>query len=175
MRDRFSVIFAVMIIALAVCSVIAFRSRKMNSFSVALLTGAFIPPVIGNLILVRSGDKAVSQLGEYIYFIGMDIVMFALMRFTLEYCNIRFRRKSIKLIVYLLLTADIVQLLLNPITGHAFDNEAIEVDGFLSPGAFIPVFEKNGMIVEVDKYMWRCACEILASWKKKGLGIVHIR
>ena len=41
-------------------------------------------------------------------------------------------------------------------------------DGFLSPRAFIPVFEKNGMIVEVDKYMWRCACEILASWKKKG-------
>jgi len=40
-------------------------------------------------------------------------------------------------------------------------------DGFLSPGAFIPVFEKNGMIVEVDKYMWRCACEILADWKKK--------
>ncbi len=64
MRDRFSVIFAVMIIALAVCSVIAFRSRNMNSFSVALLTGAFIPPVIGNLILVRSVDKAVSQLGE---------------------------------------------------------------------------------------------------------------
>ena len=38
--------------------------------------------------------------------------------------------------------------------------------GFLSPGAFIPVFEKNGMIVEVDKHMWRCACEILSRWQK---------
>ena len=36
--------------------------------------------------------------------------------------------------------------------------------GFMNPGAFIPVFEKNGMIVEVDKYMWRCACEILSKW-----------
>jgi len=36
--------------------------------------------------------------------------------------------------------------------------------GFLSPALFIPVFEKNGMIVEVDKYMWRCACEILSRW-----------
>lgn len=44
-------------------------------------------------------------------------------------------------------------------------------DGFLSPGLFIPVFEKNGMIVEVDRHMWRCACEILARWKKKGIDL----
>ena len=41
-------------------------------------------------------------------------------------------------------------------------------NGFMSPGSFIPVFEKNGLIVEVDKYMWRCACEILAKWQKEG-------
>ena len=41
--------------------------------------------------------------------------------------------------------------------------------GFLSPGAFIPVFEKNGMISEVDKYMWRCACELLSRWKDKPI------
>ena len=38
-------------------------------------------------------------------------------------------------------------------------------EGFLAPFKFIPVFEKNGMIAEVDKYIWRCACEILSSWK----------
>jgi len=41
--------------------------------------------------------------------------------------------------------------------------------GFLSPAAFIPVFEKNGMISEIDRYMWRCACELLARWKDKPL------
>jgi EAL domain-containing protein (putative c-di-GMP-specific phosphodiesterase class I) len=40
--------------------------------------------------------------------------------------------------------------------------------GFLPPGTFVPVFEKNGMIAELDKYMWRCACEILSRWKKEG-------
>ncbi|MBR3277526.1 MAG: EAL domain-containing protein [Lachnospiraceae bacterium] len=40
--------------------------------------------------------------------------------------------------------------------------------GFLSPIRFIPSLEKNGMIAEVDKYMWRCACEILSDWKKRG-------
>ena len=38
-------------------------------------------------------------------------------------------------------------------------------EGFLPPIKFIPVFEKNGMIAEVDKFIWRSACEILASWK----------
>ncbi len=41
-------------------------------------------------------------------------------------------------------------------------------EGFMNPGMFIPVFERNGLIAEVDKYMWRCACEILSDWKSRG-------
>ena len=37
--------------------------------------------------------------------------------------------------------------------------------GFLQPSRFIPLFEKNGMIVDIDKHIWRHACEILRSWK----------
>ncbi len=37
--------------------------------------------------------------------------------------------------------------------------------GFLPPYKFIPVFERNGMIVEVDRHMWRSACEYLSQWK----------
>ena len=40
-------------------------------------------------------------------------------------------------------------------------------NGFMSPAVFIPVLEKNGMIVEVDKHIWRCACKTLADWKGK--------
>jgi EAL domain-containing protein (putative c-di-GMP-specific phosphodiesterase class I) len=36
--------------------------------------------------------------------------------------------------------------------------------GFLHPEAFIPTFEKNGMIADLDKYIWRSACEILSTW-----------
>ena len=42
-------------------------------------------------------------------------------------------------------------------------------EGFMNPGMFIPVFERNGLIAEVDRHMWKCACEILADWKKKGI------
>ncbi|MBO7472937.1 MAG: EAL domain-containing protein [Ruminococcus sp.] len=130
MRDTFSVIFVVLILALGSCSVIAYRSRKSNSNSVALLVGSLIPPVIGNLIIVSSGAKELSLVGDYIYFIGMDLVIFALLRFTFEYCEIKWKNGAIKALVYLLLGADIVQYLLNPVFGQAFDNEAVTVDGF---------------------------------------------
>ena len=42
-------------------------------------------------------------------------------------------------------------------------------EGFMNPGAFIPVFERNGLIADVDKHMWRCACEILADWKSRKI------
>ena len=39
--------------------------------------------------------------------------------------------------------------------------------GFLSPGKFIPSFEKNGMIVEVDNHIWEETCKILHKWKSQ--------
>ena len=41
--------------------------------------------------------------------------------------------------------------------------------GFMSPGEFIPIFERNGLIANVDRYMWRCACEILSDWKSRDI------
>ena len=37
--------------------------------------------------------------------------------------------------------------------------------GFLPPYQFIPVFEQNGKISEVDRYIWRCSCELLKGWE----------
>ena len=45
------------------------------------------------------------------------------------------------------------------------------VYGFLPPVRFIPIFEQNGMIAEVDRYMWRCACEQLDRWRDNELFI----
>jgi len=38
--------------------------------------------------------------------------------------------------------------------------------GFLSPGEFIPVFEKNGFITEMDKYVWEEVCIFLKKQKE---------
>lgn len=39
--------------------------------------------------------------------------------------------------------------------------------GMISPADFIPVFENNGFILELDYYMWEKACKILHRWKEE--------
>jgi EAL domain-containing protein (putative c-di-GMP-specific phosphodiesterase class I) len=46
--------------------------------------------------------------------------------------------------------------------------------GFMSPGVFIPVFEKNGFIRNVDFYVWEAVCKDLRDWKERGMRIVPI-
>ena len=39
--------------------------------------------------------------------------------------------------------------------------------GFISPGDFIPLLEGNGLISEVDDYVWQEAAKQIAKWKQK--------
>ena len=48
------------------------------------------------------------------------------------------------------------------------------VYGFMSPAAFIPVFEKNGFIAMADYYVWNRTCENLKRWKEAGISVVPI-
>ena len=40
--------------------------------------------------------------------------------------------------------------------------------GFLSPADFIPIFEKNGFITDLDVYVWDTACSHLRAWIDAG-------
>lgn len=46
--------------------------------------------------------------------------------------------------------------------------------GLLSPGHFIPVFEKNGFIVKLDLYVFENVCKTLRRWIDKGIKPVPI-
>ena len=46
--------------------------------------------------------------------------------------------------------------------------------GFMSPGEFIPIFEDNGFITEVDSFVWKKTCENLHKWIEKGLDVVPV-
>ena len=44
--------------------------------------------------------------------------------------------------------------------------------GMISPGDFIPLFESNGLIQKLDRYVWREAARQIGEWKKKyGLSV----
>lgn len=41
--------------------------------------------------------------------------------------------------------------------------------GMISPAQFIPVFEANGFIIEIDLFVLRKTCEMIADWLKRGI------
>lgn len=48
------------------------------------------------------------------------------------------------------------------------------VEGVISPGRFIPLFERNGFVTKVDEFIWRQACAILRKWIDDGYKPVPI-
>ena len=46
--------------------------------------------------------------------------------------------------------------------------------GFLSPGEFIPLFEKNGFIPQLDRYIWEQVCIRMREWKDKGYPVLPV-
>ena len=46
--------------------------------------------------------------------------------------------------------------------------------GIISPGVFIPIFEKNGFISKLDYYIWEAACKILRKWKDESRHVFPI-
>lgn len=40
--------------------------------------------------------------------------------------------------------------------------------GFLMPGIFIPIFEKNGMVKKVDLWLFEEVCKTMRTWAEKG-------
>ena len=46
--------------------------------------------------------------------------------------------------------------------------------GFISPGKFIPIFEKNGFILQLDDYMLESIAQLQAAWAEQGKRLVPI-
>lgn len=46
--------------------------------------------------------------------------------------------------------------------------------GFISPGKFIPLFEKNGFILQLDDYMLTEVCRLQSSWASQGKNLIPI-
>ena len=46
--------------------------------------------------------------------------------------------------------------------------------GMMLPDEFIPIFEKNGFIYQMDEYVWNSVCEDMKGWMKSGLYPPHV-
>ena len=129
MRLAYGCIFSVIIAAMAVCAVIAGRSGKRIGNAAFALLLLLILPMAGNLIVIASADRKVSIVGCYMYYIGLDLSIAALLHYTYVYCGITRPRGWLRNLLYGLLLASAVQLLLNPVFHHAFEITETTVDG----------------------------------------------
>ncbi len=130
MRDQFSVIFVFLIIALWSCSIAALQSKRTIGSTVALFTAAITPPIIGNLIIVRAGTPLPATIGYYIYFLGMDLMIWSMLKFVMEYCDYKWKKSVLRFILEIFLAADILQYGFDPFFHQAFTTEPIQVDGY---------------------------------------------
>lgn len=130
MRVTVAILFGIFIAALIVSAVIAGKSVKPIGRSLRKLQVGILVPLIGNLIIILSGKYFYSLAGYYIYFIGMDIAVYCAIRFTMDYCEMRWPFKALKYIVWGLIAVDGIQYFLNPIYHHSFTLQAIKLNGY---------------------------------------------
>ena len=88
MRLAFGIMFMAIIIAMAICTRIARHSGKRMGFAAASLLAPLILPMAGNMIIILSGNRTLSLIGCYIYYLGLDVSIAALIHFTYAYCRI---------------------------------------------------------------------------------------
>lgn len=154
MRIAFPMIFLVLIVALVICASKSMKSGKSIAKPLTLFDLSLIPPIIGNFIIICSTTKWLSLIGSYIYFIGMDFVMAALVFFTDAYCKGMGNGQRKPTLMYIILSFDAVQLFCNLFFGHAFDLEPIEVQG-MTYYKFVPFW---GQMVHriIDYFVFLC-------------------
>ena len=128
MRLTYTIIFVLLIIILTNCAFVSRKSSKSIGNAVFWLVTSFIIPLLGNLIIIFSSKEKLSTVGYYIYFLGMDCVVMALMRYSFKYCNIERKLKKAYYIVYALVSIDLIQYIFNPFFHNAFTTEPITVD-----------------------------------------------
>lgn len=137
-RPFFTAILSVLAAVLLLCTIEAFRSKKKIGKKLAFLVSALIPPVLGNAIVIISQTRTLSAIGYYLYFYGMDIVMYALVSFIFAYCEFE-GYHTFKKTLHIILLLDVAQYLFNPFFHQAFS--LVETSVYGKPfWEFIPYF-----------------------------------
>lgn len=126
-QDQLSVLFLVLLAIQIACSILSFKSKKSIGKYTGLLNIAIMFPIVGNLIILRASNEAVSEIGYYTSYIGMTLILMTITQFTTVYCKgVEPERKHSKYyLMYVIGFFDIFQLLLGTILHHVFTVQKI--------------------------------------------------
>jgi len=126
-QESYFRVFICLILLQLVCAIKAIRSEKPIGKYVAMINGAIILPIVGNMIIIKARTQGVSYLGYYLSYIGMNTIMVTVINFTNLYCKgvDEEKKHSKPYPIYALAAINMVQLCLGPVFHHVISLESI--------------------------------------------------
>ena len=124
----FLITLSVLLIIIVVLIIRSYFSDKHIAKAVRTVLFVVIFPVLANMIISLSLDQISVSIAYQVYLISTDWLLFALLLFTLEYCDIN--RTWRTYLIAGVLFADTVSIVLNQVFGHVYGLELIRtIDG----------------------------------------------
>ena len=129
-QDTYSIIFIMLLVIQIICSILSFCSRKSIGKYTGVLNLSIILPIIGNIIILQSNSEDVSKFGYYMSYIGMTLILMAIIRFTSVYCKgvDPGKQHAKPYWLYVLGFFDIIQILAGSVLNHVFTVQKIVVN-----------------------------------------------
>ena len=122
---------------LVICVVFSYVNRRKRPghvvYSLNRLLVVTLIPLVANLVTVLTDNALVAEIGFLFYLIGLNLLSYALLSFTMDFCEIKYRGSRYKSLITTLVIVSIASLCLNPLFHHVYEMEP----GYASDGDMI--------------------------------------
>ena len=112
---------------LVICVVFSYVNRRKRPghvvYSLNRLLVVTLIPLVANLVTVLTDNALVAEIGFLFYLIGLNLLSYALLSFTMDFCEIKYRGSRYKSLITTLVIVSIASLCLNPLFHHVYEME----------------------------------------------------
>ncbi len=95
------------------------KDNKYKNFILCILVSSIVPFIADGTVTMTRYEK-VAEVGYAFFYIGMDIMLFFLLRFVLFYCQISYKREWYIWVFRVLTTFDVISILANFRLHHVY-------------------------------------------------------
>ena len=101
------------------------KSNKEIAGTVRIVLTVLLIPVAANAVIATVDNENVNYVAYIFYLIGTNLILGALIRYSLQYCDFEFPR--VEKLSYLIILADSISVALNPVFGHVYELQKTEI------------------------------------------------
>lgn len=103
------------------------KSNKEIAGTVRIVLTVLLIPVAANAVIATVDNRTVIYIAYIFYLIGTNLILGALIRYSLQYCDYDY--PVAERIAYLVILADCISVCLNPVFGHVYELEQKSLNG----------------------------------------------